>query len=485
MKKAKEAWQLFATKVFGTSELTTVKGNIRVALIAQTFSFGLAIFLALILPKFVSIEEFAYWQLYLLYANYVGIALIGINDGIYLRLGGKESAKLNSAELKTEVLIASGLQSILLVSILTTLMLQTSSPDRLFVLASILLYGIIQNIYSLLSYIFQSVNLTHLHSNSVLVSKVLLLIQVALILNASWLSYKSIIICHVLSQAIALGYLTICSRTILHAKVLRPKLVLSILVYDLKNGSILMIAYYANAMIIGIARVLIDKKFGITQFGLISFAFSLIAFTLTFIGQVSLVLFPALRRLSPIELREQFSRIRGVLVLLMPIILLGFFALSACIYWWLPKYSESVHFLAILMPILHFELRTTVINNTYFKVLNRQRQLLYINILIVVGSTIAALACALWFNSSSLVCLSVLISLVLRCYFSEAYLSKQLQVSIPFKERLSELLLTSIFVACFAFDSMGLEFFIVSVVVFYLLNYRTVLSQIRQGVQLS
>ena len=42
-----------------------------------------------ILPKFISVEQFGYWQYFLLWTSYVGVLHFGYGDGIYLKLGGQ------------------------------------------------------------------------------------------------------------------------------------------------------------------------------------------------------------------------------------------------------------------------------------------------------------------------------------------------------------------------------------------------------------
>ena len=64
--------------------------NLKTALLAQFISLAVNVIMSLLVPKQLNIKEFAYWQLFLFYANYVGFFLFGLNDGIYLRLGGMD-----------------------------------------------------------------------------------------------------------------------------------------------------------------------------------------------------------------------------------------------------------------------------------------------------------------------------------------------------------------------------------------------------------
>ena len=67
-------------------ELDTRKlaSDIIVAFLAQALSIASSVATTLILPKFLGIESFGYWQLFLFYVSYIGFFHLGINDGVYL-----------------------------------------------------------------------------------------------------------------------------------------------------------------------------------------------------------------------------------------------------------------------------------------------------------------------------------------------------------------------------------------------------------------
>ncbi|HHX8282883.1 TPA: hypothetical protein ACVOYT_000954, partial [Vibrio diabolicus] len=52
-------------------------------------------FIILVLPKFIGLEEYSYWQLYIFYSSYVGFLHLGWSDGFYLNNGGKNFDLIN------------------------------------------------------------------------------------------------------------------------------------------------------------------------------------------------------------------------------------------------------------------------------------------------------------------------------------------------------------------------------------------------------
>ena len=58
--------------------------------VSQILSLLVSVSLVIILPKFISVEDYGYWQLFILYSGYVGLFHFGYSDGLYIKLGGNE-----------------------------------------------------------------------------------------------------------------------------------------------------------------------------------------------------------------------------------------------------------------------------------------------------------------------------------------------------------------------------------------------------------
>ena len=55
---------------------------------------------ALVIPKILSVDGFAFWQVYVLYSGFVGVFALGYSDGVYLRFGGCDWDRLPFRELR-------------------------------------------------------------------------------------------------------------------------------------------------------------------------------------------------------------------------------------------------------------------------------------------------------------------------------------------------------------------------------------------------
>lgn len=90
--------------------------------------------MSLVVPKVLGVEEYAHWQLFLFYAGYVGITMLGVGDGIYLRLGGKRFSEIDDCSLKIEAMLVCLFQVCVAVAILIASF--ALNLDEVFVLCS-------------------------------------------------------------------------------------------------------------------------------------------------------------------------------------------------------------------------------------------------------------------------------------------------------------------------------------------------------------
>lgn len=72
----------------------------------------------------------------------------------------------------------------------------------------------------------------------------------------------------------------------------------------IQAGMFLMMADYSIYLMFGIGRLFVENKWGIEVFSKFSFAMSLTLLMVTFINQIGLVLFPALKQLKYEKMKE-------------------------------------------------------------------------------------------------------------------------------------------------------------------------------------
>ena len=69
--------------------------NILIVTISNIIRLVAGMAIGLVIPKFLSIEDYGYYKTYTLYMTYIGLFSLGLIDGIYLKYGGMDYNELD------------------------------------------------------------------------------------------------------------------------------------------------------------------------------------------------------------------------------------------------------------------------------------------------------------------------------------------------------------------------------------------------------
>lgn len=402
----------------------SISSNMFYALGSQLISLLISILTSLILPKYLGVVDYGFYQLFIFYTTYVGFALFGLNDGIYLKFGGKKYEDLDKELLKIQYLYSLCFQLIIIIIIIPFLCLKDNTLDRFNIYIFTAIYMLISNTYGYFAFIFQAINWIKIYSISIMIERFFyaFFLLISLFFNIKFFEIYIIIV--IISKFIAMIYCLLYSKEIVLIKTNRWKIGLKEMFSNMKIGINLMLANIASMLILGISRFLIDSNWGIEAFAKFSFSLSLANFFLMFINQVSMVLFPALKRINIENQKQIFDKINKILFIIMPFVYLAYLPLGVFVNLWLPQYSESVMYLAIILPICVFDGKMNLLYSTYFKMFRLEKQLLYINLITVCISCALALFGIYIINNIIFVIVGIVVSIICRSLISYLILSK-------------------------------------------------------------
>ena len=323
--------------------------NIIYSFSAQIVSITLSVLMSLLVPKMLGVEDFGYWQLFLFYLSYVGFFHFGITDGVYLKNGGIAYEDLNKKEIKSQfrVLFIIDLLFLILISLIAIFFVKDSIRSYILIFAG--LYLIVANLNWYLGYIFQATNRVNLYSISVMIDK---LIFLAFIIIAFITKFKNLYVyipVYIFTTLCALLYSIYHSKDIINTKAYNFKDSFSLAFSSAKIGIKLTLASISSLLILGFGRFLVDKEWGIESFGKFSFALSLTNFFLLFIAQISIVLFPTLRKVNEKTAKDLFKKFNMILNAFLPIIYVLYIPIKIVLGFWLPQYKISLDYLALLL----------------------------------------------------------------------------------------------------------------------------------------
>ena len=217
-----------------------------------------------------------------------------------------------------------------------------------------------------------------------------------------------------------------------------------------------MLANFVSILIMGLCRIAVERYWNIETFSKLSFSITIASFLLVFISQIGYVLFPILKRMTKESQSILFEKIDFVMTLLPIVLYILFFAIYFFVKAWLPKYDDSLRFLAFTAPCICYKTRVVLLYNTYFKNMGKIKQLLYINVTCVVCSIVLyALAISLY--NIDMMALSILIAEMVKVYIMQRYLYKEYAMKIE-SPSIVELVNTIGFVICFYYFGIHIAF---------------------------
>lgn len=401
--------------------------NLSYAYISQIVSTLVSICFTLLVPKILGVEGYGYWQLIVFYATYLGVFYLGINDGIYLKNGGKTLEEIDTTSISSISKLFFIIHSIIAFLLIVAISFFVEDVNRSFVLIMTAIFLPLMNIRGLYGHLFQAINKTKVYSISLMIDRLVILIAVLIGLVAQINDFRYYVSLYVIGAAVATAYCCYMAKDIIKLKRKPVKATLFDAFSALKAGLPLMLSSITAIMITGVTRQIIDMRWDIKDFSKISLSLTMMNFVLVFLNQSSLVLFPAIRKIQNNAQIELYSYANKCLNIVLPFLFIFYVPVGTLVELWLPDYTESVKFLGILLPICIFDGKMNLINNTYYKVLRLEKRLFAINIATFLLNLTISLISAYIFENINYMAYGLLISIVFRSVIAELLLNKHMK----------------------------------------------------------
>lgn len=353
----------FEIRAFGKDTLVYVAGNFLLLLfgLVQTF----------IIPKYLSVDEYGYWQFFLLYSLYTGILHLGFIDGILLHWAGKDIKQIGG-ELKPSLLflLLQQIAIILPIFLIISFILQ---PPYLWIGLMLCAYAFIINITSFYIYTTQAIRKFPLFVLLNTCRGLLFTVIVVLLLVIENLQYQYIILGWMAVDLFLLVAFMIYYRNyVFKARPSWSSLMLSGK-SNIYAGIFILLGNFVFVIFRSLDRLVVSSFFPIDQFAMYAFAMSMANVVFRFIKPIADVLFPYLAATT--QQRENvFITGKQVLILCWALFLILYFPLTKFIQFYLPQYTESLSILKIVMGTIVFSSTIFILHVNYYRLYRQQRQ---------------------------------------------------------------------------------------------------------------
>lgn len=450
--------------------------NISYSFMANIISMIISVISVVFLPKFMSVENYGVWQLYLFYVSYLGFFHFGWLDGICLRYGGCYFEKLDKVKFTSQFVLLFFIE--LIISVIAIIFINLFVEDyftkQVLIFVSCVLVPVI--LFTFATFILQITNKIKEYAYLTLFGRILFFISLMMYFNISNRGYTELIYLDIISKVLALFYSVYLIKEILVLKIDKLNNVFKETWENVSVGSKLLFANIAGMLILGIIRFGISQQWDVATFGKVSLTLNCSNFLMVFINALSVVFFPILKRTDESKIKGLYISIRSGLTSVLLGCLIIYYPLNSILSWWLPEYQDSLIYMAVLLPICLFESKVSLLTNTYLKALRKEKVMMKINMGVVVISFILTYVSTVLLHNLNIAVISILLLFAIKSICSELILGEVLQTKIK-KAILQEIILVILFVSI---NFSNTDIFIKFVVYFmayciYLYVNRTVL----------
>ncbi|MFR9209124.1 MAG: lipopolysaccharide biosynthesis protein [Intestinibacter bartlettii] len=427
------------------TKLRNILENITYTFTANILTMLISIIMTLILPKFLGVTDYSYYQLYIFFISYVGFFHFGWIDGIYLKIGGMEYNDLEKSNYVTQFWMLNVLEIIIAAIISIFALFIIKNIDKSFVLISTSVCGVITILRTYLLFILQSTNRIKEYAKYTRVDRFIYFALVIVFLFLGFKNYKIILYIDIFSKLVALVLCANKMKDIVFGKLNISKNTLLEIFENISIGIKLMLANIASTLIIGVVRFGIQKNWDIETFGKISLTLNISNLLMTFINAVAVIMFPLLRREEESNLPKIYVILRNTLMIFLYMMLIFYYPIKLILSTWLPQYADSLRYMALLFPICIYESKMSMLINTYLKSFRKEKSMLIINTISLILSLILTILSVFILNNLTWAILSIVFLLGFRCVIGELVLTKIMNILI-YKDIILETVLTAIFI---------------------------------------
>lgn len=402
--------------------------NVIIVSASGLFTLIVSTLLGFVLPKLVSIDDYAYYQVYALYTSFAGFLHLGFVNGVYLRYGAFDYEKLPQEKFRKYFRILLLTQVIISIIIaIATQILITGNKRYVFLFVAVNIT--LLNLNSYFSYINQFTKRFLMDS---IFSIIQSLIQILLMIWVCMTEYKSyiyILLFLSISNIIRLLCSLSINRKICFGKTNKIK------IFDdiqkiIKAGFFIMISEWMGIVITSIDKLFVDTFFDVKLFSFYAFAISVVTAIYSVINISCTVVFPYLVRADKNKYSLYYNQLSNLFIILAGIVMCGYLPLDYMIRMLLPQYIHSLKYIFILFPTIIFKALFSMVSGNMYKAMQLSKEYSKNTIFALTIACISDAIAYIAFKSTYAIAIASLLTFVIWYIYTDIFFIKKLYIEI-------------------------------------------------------
>lgn len=344
-----------------------------------------------LLPKIMSLNDFGLYKTFTLYISYAPIVELGFFEGIYLKYTGvnEENYDLHKFRAYFKVYIIINL----IVTIFAWLLIiPIIGSDKKNIMLLVVIYALINNIIAYLQILSQCREKFDEYSKfNAFRSVMICCATIMFLIIDKILAYKDYycyINLYLFANLVVMIVYLYNYRNYVFGKSEKLMGLKKEYISFFKIGFPLLISNLCSTLILTLDRQFVNILFNSEDYAIYAFAYSMLQLITVLTSAISLVLFPALKKMKEDKLFSSFSVYENRLFIMASIFLLAYYPIEWVIRTFLPTYIKSLDIFLVILPTLGVSIVISVLIQNFFKVLKKTSIYFIVTLIVLVISFI-------------------------------------------------------------------------------------------------
>jgi O-antigen/teichoic acid export membrane protein len=323
--------------------------------------------LTFLLPRWLSMESYGYYRLFILYGSFTGMLHLGLLDGALIRWAAYSRRRLR-AEMRRSLIFLLLQHGVLLTPAILVLVLWFRHQPWFTLAAAVALYALVWNAVVLGQFALQSEKSFGLLSVVTVLNPALLLGAVAALNYWRRLTLNALLGSYVGAWLVAGIALWIILLEKYPGQGISAEHIWHTGAHNIRAGWSVLLAGFLTNLALSLDRFAVSWSFSIRDFAIYSLAATALAIVNTIILSVSRVVFPYLSDGPGVALQiRAYGWGEATLMGLWALSLTGYFPLRVLIERLLPAYHPSLPILRLLMLATGLTAAIYILHANYFR----------------------------------------------------------------------------------------------------------------------
>lgn len=404
-----------------------------------------SIAVGLLLPKILSVQDYGYLKIFTLYAVYTALLHFGFVDGILLKIAGREYTELDLEEMRSYTRFFMAFETALsFVMILCGVIFMQG--EYLFIMLMLALDMIFINVTTYYQFVSQATQrFAEYSKKSIIVSVAKLVFIGALfadyLTNKVTVSYRIYLVGIALLDLFMMIWYVWIYRNITFGRGKSISVLKNEIADIFKVGIVLTVAYQVSHLVLALDRQFVSVLFSTEEYAIYSFAYNIVSMISTMISSISVVLLPMLKKAGRQYAIDHYKSSLSIVSVLLGFSLLAYFPAKMFIDWFLPEYTLSVPYIAIVLPSILLSSGISVVIFTINKVMGTISNFFKNSVIALVTGFLTNLVAYLIFGTRFSISCASLVTMIVWYLIETYHLKKETGVAV-YKEFMYVMLLT-------------------------------------------